>query len=203
MGMDIDDCIFMPITAAFNLTGTSKVSKITVRIPNPKDVDKGASDTRRILLSELDRTDFTLSTEGESLDMFKDIMSIMELITFVIAGISLLVGGIGIMNIMLVTVTERTREIGIRKAVGATFANILVQFMSESIIVAISGAIVGIIASLSILALLSPFISFPLKASITSIIVAFSFTTLVGVFFGTYPAIKAARIDPILALRYE
>ncbi len=202
-GMDMDDAIYLPITSAQNLTGSNEINQITVRIPNPKMIDKASADTKRLLLTVLDNTDFSIMTQGESLDMLKSIMSVMELITYVIAMISLLVGGIGIMNIMLVTVTERTREIGIRKAVGASSKNILSQFIVEAIMVSISGGLIGIIVSVSILAVLTPFIPFPVKASVLSIFISFIFCTLIGVFFGTYPAMKASRIDPIIAMKHE
>ncbi|OGF47138.1 MAG: hypothetical protein A2452_13060 [Candidatus Firestonebacteria bacterium RIFOXYC2_FULL_39_67] len=202
-GMDMDNAIYMPITTAHNMTGSSEIHQITIRIPDAKNIDKAVAETKRTLLMDLEKTDFSVTTQGESLEMFKSIMSAMELITYVIASISLLVGGIGIMNIMLVTVTERTKEIGLRKAVGASSNNILFQFLVEAIIVTIMGGIIGILASIGILAAIAPFIPFPLKASMTSIIISFTFSSLIGVFFGTYPALKAARTDPIVALRYE
>ena len=202
-GMDMDDAIYMPITTAQNIGGSDDVHQITVRIPDPKQIDMAKADIKRLLLTMLDKTDFSVMTQGESLDMLKDIMSVMELITYVIAMISLLVGGIGIMNIMLVTVTERTREIGIRKAVGASAGNILTQFIVESVIVSVIGGLIGIIVSVTILAILSPLIPFPVKASGVLIIVSFAFSSLIGIFFGTYPAVKASKIDPIAAMRYE
>ena len=202
-GMDMDDAIYMPITTAQNLGGSDDVHQITVRIPDPKQIDLAKADTKRLLLTMLDKNDFSVMTQGESLDMLKDIMSVMELITYVIAMISLLVGGIGIMNIMLVTVTERTREIGIRKAVGASAGNILSQFIVEAVMVSVLGGLIGIVVSVSILAILSPMIPFPVKASGASVIISFVFSSLIGIFFGTYPAVKASRIDPIVAMRYE
>ena len=202
-GMDMDDCIYLPITTAQNLTGSNEIHQITVRIPDAKKIDKAAADTKRLLSTVLDNADFSIMTQGESLDMMKTIMNVMELITYVIAMISLVVGGIGIMNIMLVTVTERTREIGIRKAVGASSRNILSQFIVEAIIVSISGGLIGIVTSVLILAIFGPFIPFPMKASMLSIVLSFVFCTLIGVFFGTYPAMKAAKIDPIIAMKHE
>lgn len=202
-GMDMDNSVYMPITTAQNMTGSNEIHQITIRIPNAKDIDKAVAETKRTLLLDLEKTDFSVTTQGESLDLFKSIMTAMELITYVIASISLIVGGIGIMNIMLVTVTERTREIGIRKAVGASSRNILIQFLVEAIIVAILGGLIGILASVGILSGIAPFVPFPLKASMTSIIISFTFSSLIGIFFGTYPAMKAARTDPIVALRYE
>ncbi|MEI6846266.1 MAG: ABC transporter permease, partial [Candidatus Firestonebacteria bacterium] len=147
-GMDMDNSIYMPITTAQNLTGSNEIHQITIRIPDAKNLDKAVAETKRTLLLDMDKTEFNVTTQGESLDMFKSVMSAMEFVTYIIASISLLVGGIGIMNIMLVTVTERTREIGIRKAVGASSKNILFQFLIEAIIVTIIGGIMGILASI-------------------------------------------------------
>ncbi|MFH1074563.1 MAG: ABC transporter permease [Candidatus Firestonebacteria bacterium] len=202
-GMDMDNSIYMPITTAHNMMGSNEINQITIRIPDAKNIDKAVAETKRTLLMDLEKTDFSVTTQGESLDMFKSVMSALELVTYVIASISLLVGGIGIMNIMLVTVTERTREIGIRKAVGASSHNILVQFLVEAIIVTVMGGLIGILASVGILAAIAPFVPFPLKASLASIIISFTFCCLIGIFFGTYPALKAARTDPIVALGYE
>ena len=202
-GMDMDNSVYMPITTAQNMTGSNEIHQITIRIPDAKNIDKAVAETKRTLLLDLEKTDFSVTTQGESLELFKSIMTAMELITYVIASISLIVGGIGIMNIMLVTVTERTREIGIRKAVGASSRNILFQFLVEAVIVAILGGLIGILVSIMILSGIAPFVPFPLKASTASIVISFTFSSLIGIFFGTYPALKASRTDPIVALRYE
>ncbi|MFH1825458.1 MAG: ABC transporter permease [Candidatus Firestonebacteria bacterium] len=201
--MDMDDIVVMPITTAHNLIGSTEIHQITLKVPNAKDVNKAVLETKRILKMEMEEKDFTVQSQSEMLGLFNTFANVLSVVTGVIAGISLLVAGIGIMNIMLVTVTERIKEIGLRKAVGATFYNILLQFLIESITITISGGLIGIILSIIIISTISPYVPFPLKASISSIILAFSFSTAIGVFFGVYPAVKAARIDPIVALKYE
>ncbi|RZJ37894.1 MAG: FtsX-like permease family protein [Chryseobacterium sp.] len=139
-------------------------------------------------------------------EMIKQSESFTQIFTFLlsgIAGISLIVGGIGIMNIMLVTVTERTKEIGIRKAIGAKEKDILSQFLIESVVMTTSGGILGIVFGFGISKLIGAFTPFPPIVTISSIVVSISFSTAVGVFFGYYPARRAAKLDPIEALRYE
>ena len=121
----------------------------------------------------------------------------------VIAGISLLVGGIGVMNIMLVSITERTREIGTRKALGATNGSIRLQFIVESVIICIIGGVIGILVGLALGAAGANLLGYPASPSVGSIVTAVTFSAAIGVFFGYYPANKAARLDPIEALRYE
>ena len=139
----------------------------------------------------------------ESVDQFNQLTGTLTLIFSVIAGISLVVGGVGVMNIMLVSVTERTREIGIRKALGARRRDILVQFLIESVIVCLIGGLIGVLFGLGIAALISHFANLPPTLSWNSVFIAFGFSSAIGIFFGLYPANKAAKLDPIEALRYE
>lgn len=139
----------------------------------------------------------------ESVDQFNQLTGTLTMIFSVIAGISLVVGGVGVMNIMLVSVTERTREIGIRKALGARRRDILIQFLIESVIVCLIGGLIGVLFGLGIAALISHFANLPPLLSWNSVIIAFAFSSAIGIFFGLYPANKAAKLDPIDALRYE
>lgn len=137
------------------------------------------------------------------IEMANKITGIVALIIGSIASISLLVGGIGVMNIMLVSVTERTREIGIRKALGASHSDIMVQFLIESIVISLIGGIIGMILGLGGAVLISVIAKWPPLASWRMVMLAFLFSGSIGVFFGIYPANKAAKLDPIEALRYE
>jgi putative ABC transport system permease protein len=135
--------------------------------------------------------------------MAEETSRVMTLLLGSIASISLLVGGIGIMNIMLVSVTERTREIGIRMAVGATETDIQRQFLVEAVTLSLLGGVVGLVLGAVVAALIASFLAWPVSISLKAVVVAVVFSTLVGIFFGYYPARKAAQLDPIEALRYE
>jgi len=147
--------------------------------------------------------DFTVRTQQEIAETATATSRVMTVLLGAIAGVSLLVGGIGIMNIMLVSVTERTREIGVRMAVGARGNDILTQFLIEAVTLSSVGGIIGIISGIGASSVLSSYAHWPTLISIGSIAIAFLFSAAVGVFFGFYPARKAAALDPIEALRYE
>jgi putative ABC transport system permease protein len=201
--MDIDDIVFVPVTTAENLFGMTNITEIAIRVPNPADLEAAMAETRKILLRDLDPEDFSLKSQSEFMDMLNTITGILTAALAAIAGISLIVGGIGIMNIMLVSVRERTREIGLRKAVGATEGDILIQFLTESIALSLAGGVVGILASYGLAYLITSLTPIDVWVQASAIMMALGFCCLVGVFFGVYPAIKAARLDPIVALRYE
>ncbi len=204
-----DKNVWIPIsTAQYRVAGTDNLGKIGVQIAPGIDVGQAIIDVERVLRREHQiipgaRNDFNLSELNQFLEIQKESTKIFSYLLAGIAGISLIVGGIGIMNIMLVTVTERTREIGIRKAMGATRTNIMVQFLIEAMSLCIAGGTIGIILGGIASTLLSSLAGWQTPVSVTAVTVAFVFSAGVGLFFGIWPAYKAARLDPIAALRYE
>ena len=152
---------------------------------------------------QYDEDDFTVASQTDILGVLGQVTSVLTIFLGAIAGISLLVGGIGIMNIMLVSVTERTREIGIRKAVGAKRRDILRQFLVESVILSLSGGAFGIGLGAVIAAIINSLDAFTTVVSPNAVLLAVGFSVAVGLFFGIYPATRAARLNPIDALRYE
>ncbi|MFA5881855.1 MAG: ABC transporter permease [Eubacteriales bacterium] len=202
--IDNDDRVFIPITAAESLFNTKQVSMMFIQSESPKAVSTAVDETKRIITDRHKKMDFAVSEQKDILDAFEGITGTLTQMLGGIAGVSLLVGGIGIMNIMLVTVTERTREIGIRKSVGAKKRDIMFQFLLESMFISAFGGLLGIGAGIGGTRMLKDIVpKLPTIISPWSIGVAFLFALLVGLFFGIYPARKAARLSPIEALRYE
>ncbi len=203
MGTDRDDVVMIPITAAQSLYGLDRVSYILVEAKDSGSIDSAIKEIKQIMGKRLKPNEFTVSSQGEMLGAFKNILSILTLMLAGIGGISLMVGGIGIMNIMLVSVTERTREIGVRKAVGAKTYDILIQFIIEAMTLSVLGGIIGISLGTGVSYAIRVLSSLPSEVTIWSVSIAFFFSAFVGVFFGVYPAWKASRLNPIDALRYE
>ena len=213
-GQDQDDVILLPISTAMQkVIGTNKanakaVSSLMVQAIGPQAMDQALQEVTE-LLRERHRIlpgledDFTVRNLTEVFAAQESSAQVMSILLGAIASVSLIVGGIGIMNIMLVSVTERTREIGLRQAVGAKTRDILSQFLVEAVTLSLLGGIIGIVVGLTASLLISHFAQWSTQVSPLSILMAFVFSALVGVFFGYYPARKAAYLDPIEALRYE
>lgn len=215
MGMDQDDLVLAPYTTvmkrilAQTYLGGIVCSAITEEASQPAQDQiseilrrnhklKDATET-----TEADEDDFNIRSQEEISSMMNSTMSTITILLGSVAGISLLVGGIGIMNIMYVSVTERTREIGLRKSVGARGIDILNQFLIEAILLSVTGGIIGVILGVSLSLSLNAFLHIATQIEPWSIIMSFAVCTFTGVFFGWYPAKKAARLDPIEAIRYE
>src|SRR4051812_19940744 len=208
-GQDQDDVIMIPWTSALTrLTGGTTFRNLSMQGASADQLEE-ISESITSLLRQRHRLqdgvddDFSIRTQTETLETFTSTAKTMTMLLGSIAGVSLLVGGIGIMNIMLVSVTERTREIGIRMAVGAKSGDILSQFLAEAVTLSIVGGIAGIAIGVGVSRLISANMGWPVLTSSNAITVAFLFSAAIGIFFGFYPARKAAQLDPIESLRYE
>jgi putative ABC transport system permease protein len=209
MGQDQDDVVIVPYTSSMKrVTGRTNLRSILVQAQSAQALASVGQQIAALLrerhhLGPGRDDDFTVRNQQEIAEMATATSKIMTLLLGAIAGVSLVVGGIGIMNIMLVSVTERTREIGIRMAVGAHARDILLQFLIEAITLSSLGGIIGIVVGLGTGKILSQVAHWPTQTSLTAVAGAFLFSAAVGIFFGFYPARKASRLDPIEALRYE
>ena len=208
-GQDQDDLAVIPITTAQErMLGITYIHNISIQAANPDVIEQVQEDITTLLrarhrLSPGATDNFTVRNLAAVMATAEETTKTITLLLGNIAAISLLVGGIGIMNIMLVSVTERTREIGIRKALGATYANILLQFLIEAVVIGVTGGIIGIGLGVGASYVISAVAKWNTAISLWSIAAAFCFSVLIGLFFGIYPARKAALLDPIDALRYE
>ncbi len=213
-GRDQDDTVFLPIsTAKARVLGGRRlsgdlVSSIYVKVRSPTMIAEAERDVRDLLrqrhrLSEGRPDDFYIRNLAEIMSARAESSQVMTMLLAAIASVSLLVGGIGIMNIMLVSVTERTREIGLRMAVGAAGSDILLQFLIEALTLSLIGGSIGVLIGIGGSIVVAQLADWPMLLQLQAMLLAFGFSALVGVFFGFYPARKAARLDPIEALRYE
>jgi putative ABC transport system permease protein len=208
-GTDQDDQLFLPVTTLQErLTGDRRIGLILAGAASEDVIEKVRQKIIEIMrerhhLKKGANDDFDVSTVQEMAELAVILTKTMQILIAVIASISLVVGGIGIMNIMLVSVTERTREIGIRMAVGATGADVLIQFLIEAVVLALLGGLLGISLGIAGAFGLARLAKWPLIVQPAVVLLAFAVSAGVGVFFGYYPALKASRLDPIEALRYE
>ena len=215
MGMDQDDLVLAPYTTVMkHILAQTYLSEIVCSAITEEASEPAQDQISQILrrthklkdateTTEADEDDFNIRSQEEISSMMNSTMSTITILLGSVAGISLIVGGIGIMNIMYVSVTERTREIGLRMSVGARGVDILNQFLIEAILLSVTGGIIGVILGVSISVSLQQFLHVATQIEPWSIIMSFAVCTFTGVFFGWYPAKKAARLDPIEAIRYE
>lgn len=209
MGQDQDDVVYIPLTTAQNrMMGITYVQRVTLQAENENIINEVQAEAEQVLrtrhkIKDGDYDDFTVRNMAAIMDTMMETANSITMLLGCIAAISLLVGGIGIMNIMLVSVTERTREIGIRKALGATYNNILLQFLIEAMVIGIVGGTLGVVLGVSASFAISQFAGWNTVISVWAIVIAVVFSVGIGLFFGIYPARKAALLDPIDALRYE
>ncbi len=213
-GQDQDDVILIPLSTAktrvlgSSQAGAQSVGNVLVQARGPSQMDSAIDEITALLrqrhhLQPGAEDDFSVRNLSELFAARENSARVMAILLGAIASVSLIVGGIGIMNIMLVSVTERTREIGIRKAIGARMGDILTQFLVEAVTLSLAGGILGIALGVAASAVIGVVAQWSTHIGAASILLAFTFSALVGVFFGYYPARQAARLDPIIALRYE
>jgi putative ABC transport system permease protein len=208
-GQDQDDIIVAPYTTVQKrILAITYIQTIYASAANEQSSEPATAELSQILrtshkLTSNQQDDFTVRTQAELISTFSSTSQLLTVLLAAIAGISLLVGGIGIMNIMYVSVTERTKEIGLRMSIGARGIDILMQFLIEAIVISITGGIIGVALGMLASKLISIFLSWPTLVSNSSIILSFMVCAITGIFFGYYPAQKASRLDPIEALRYE
>ncbi len=209
VGQDQDDVIYIPLTTAQErMLGITYVQSINVQVSSQEKMEQVQAEIENLLRSRHHilagkEDDFHVRNLTSLMETVSQSTSMLTMLLGAIAGISLIVGGIGIMNIMMVSVTERTREIGIRKALGATFMNIMTQFLIESMVIGIIGGLIGIAVGCIASQIIAQVGNFTTVITLTPIIISFLFAVGIGLFFGIYPARKAAKLDPIEALRYE
>jgi putative ABC transport system permease protein len=208
MGQSKDNIILLPYPVFKQIWGNGWGTSLMIMARSPelyvRALDEVVSTLRRVRGVKWDEdNDFEIVTQASLLEGFKKITGGVFIVMIAIAAISLLVGGIGIMNIMYVSVTERTKEIGIRKALGARRNDILGQFLTEAVILSGLGGLIGVLLGLGLALAVKSFTPLPVHTPLWTILLALGFSSLVGLFFGIYPALHAARLDPIESLRYE
>lgn len=200
-GLDFDSFVYMPYTSTFAFNPEKKFFAINIKVAKEEAIPQVKEKINEILVKRYDKQDFSVVEQSEILSAVTSIFSVLNMVLIGIAAISLLVGGIGIMNIMYVSVIERTKEIGIRRAIGATGGDILFQFLLESVILSSLGGLFGLILSFLIITLIQKV--FPAYINYISVLAALGVSSAIGILFGVLPARRAAKLTPVEAIRYE
>lgn len=200
-GPDFDSFIYAPYKSTYSFNPNKTFFTILVKADDGANLNTLKADVQTTLERRYDSDEFSVIKQTEILNAITSIFAVLNSVLVLIGAISLIVGGIGIMNIMYVTVVERTREIGIRRAIGATKQQILLQFLTESVLLSLTGGIAGILVSYLITLAMQSY--FPAEVNLTSVLIAFGVSTLIGIAFGVFPARAAANLSPIEAIRYE
>ncbi len=207
-GQSLDDFVVIPFKTLNKMFGSRLTTRLSMKARSGDDIDAAMEQVERVLrarrgLRPGDPNNFEIVTQSQLVEMYENLTRVTWIVMIGISAIALIVGGVGIMNIMLVSVTERTREIGIRKAVGARSRDVAVQFLVEAAVLSGVGGLFGLLAALGIGAAIEHLTPLPARLEPWSVVVALAVSIGVGVFFGLFPASKAAKLDPIVALRYE
>jgi putative ABC transport system permease protein len=200
-GPDFDSFVYVPYKSAISLNPNKTFLGIYLKARSEGDIPQLKKEATQVLSRRYDKDEFSLIEQTEILNAVNQIFSVLNTVLVAIGSISLLVGGIGIMNIMYASVTERTKEIGIRRAIGATKRDILIQFMAESVVLSLFGGTMGLLLSGLIVLIVRSF--FPASLNLVSVLTAIIISSAIGIFFGVFPARKAANLSPIEAIRYE
>jgi putative ABC transport system permease protein len=203
LGVDRDNEVHIPVTAAQRLLGTDRIDALAIRAPDRERIDALGSNVVRTLTERHPDTDFSAVTQEQILGVLGDILGVLTGVLAAIAGISLLVGGVGVSNIMLVSVRERTKEIGLRKAVGARPRDISLQFLLEAVLLTTIGGVIGMALGIGAALLVDRLSPVPAAVTWWSLALAFGVSAAVGIIFGVVPAQRAGRLDPVVALRTE
>ncbi len=199
---EMDNYVILPYKTTFGtLNPDESFFSLYLGVREEEDVEQVKIAVEKELLKRYDEDDFSVVEQSEMLRIVDDIFSVINAVLVAIGSISLLVGGIGIMNIMYATVTERTKEIGIRRAIGATREDILYQFMTEAVILSVFGGLLGLLTAIGIVAFVQT--AFPASVNLTAVILSLVVSSGIGIFFGVFPARRAANLPPIEAIRYE
>ena len=207
-GQSLDDYVIVPYKTVSKVFGERLTTRLTIKAASSEQIDEAMEQVTRVLrgrrgLRAGDDDNFEIITQSQLVEMYENLTKVTWIVMIGISAIALVVGGVGIMNIMMVSVTERTREIGIRKAVGARSRDVMTQFLVESAVLSGLGGLLGLAAAYGLAKLVASATPMPASVELWSVFLALGVSVTVGVFFGLYPASKAAKMDPIVALRYE